>query len=89
MKYPDMLIAQIMDIGLTKDVGELESLFSKQELSKIIKESEIGQFKPESWSFWHHRLNLIRPTDPVPPMPLRPCGKDEFIPYEFNEQWKF
>lgn len=51
LEQPNRLIARIMDIGTTPDVGELESLFSKKQLADVLKTSEIGQFQPMSWSF--------------------------------------
>lgn len=85
LEQPNRLIARIMDIGTTPDVGELESLFSKKQLADVLKTSEIGQFQPMSWSFWHYRLGLIKASDPVPKMPLRRCGANEFVPREITD----
>lgn len=80
LELPKRLIAQIMDIGTTHDIGELESLFSKQELADVIKTAEAGQFNRKSWSFWHYRLGLVGASDSVPKMPVRRCFTADFAP---------
>lgn len=85
LEQPDRLIAQIMDIGVTFDVGELESFFSRQQLADVLKTAEIGQFQPRSWSFWHYRLGLVGPSESIPEMPLRRCGANEVVPKEITD----
>jgi hypothetical protein len=71
LTQPQLLVAQIMDIGVTSDVVELESFFCQQELSDILISAEIGQFSPISWSFWHYRLGLADHFYQIPEMPTR------------------
>jgi hypothetical protein len=49
--------------------------------------SQIGQFKPLSWFFWHYRLGVVSAAEKMPEAPLRPCGVNEFVPKEFNQPW--
>ena len=71
LELPKRLIAQIMNIGVTSDVGELEVFFSPTELMEVVKTAESGQFDSKSWHFWHRRLGLTSFLDAVPPLPVR------------------
>lgn len=64
--YPARVIAQIMNIGDWDDLCRLTELFTKQELADVLKNAEIGQFNPRSWSFWSYRL-----IGDIPEMPRR------------------
>jgi hypothetical protein len=92
LKYPDRIIAQIMNMGAKEDVEELETLFSSEELSKEIHESARGQFFDWSWEEWHYRLGLIGPDDQVPPIPARQIGPNRFMPAGFpslfDDMWR-
>lgn len=85
LELPNRLIAQIMDIGVASDIGELELLFSRQQLTDVIRTAEIGHFQPKSWSFWHRRLGLAGPSDSIPEMPVRSCGVNEFVPRDITD----
>lgn len=67
---PDMLIAQIMNIGTWDDVVALEQAVPVEHLRDVLTHAEPGQFSARSWQFWHLRLHLAD-LDNVPPMPRR------------------
>lgn len=71
LKEPKRLLAHIMDYGLLIEVDNLEKFFSKEQLIEVIKTAEAGYFGPKAWSFWHHRLDLVGPSDMVPKRPVR------------------
>lgn len=69
---PSRVIVQIMDIGTFEDCRELEAVFEKESLIKALRNSEAGQLRPQSWSYWHYRLGiLMNASDELPPMPKR------------------
>jgi len=70
LKFPDRVIAQVMDLGIWEDLLKLENFCGKATLKKVLQKSEIGQFRPKSWHFWHYRLGLATVGN-VPPMPRR------------------
>ena len=74
LRYPDRLIAQIMDIGTFEDARELERLVGMDRLRAVIGRAEAGWLRPRSWSYWHYRLGLVEPGDALPPMPKRVLG---------------
>lgn len=67
---PDLLIAQIMNIGTWDDVVALENNTTVERLRDVLTQAEPGQFSPRSWQFWHLRLHLAD-IDHVPPLPRR------------------
>ena len=74
MRYPDRLIAQVMDIGSYEDVQDLVRLVGTGRLQDVLLRAEAGWFRPRSWSYWHYRLRLTQPGDDPPPMPKRDLG---------------
>ena len=70
LRYPDRVIAQIMDIGDYDDVQKLVGQLSTEYLRQMLIRAEIGQFSPRSWAYWHYRLGLAAPLK-VPPVPAR------------------
>jgi len=68
IKYPERLIAQIMDIGTLNHIAELREHFTDDELASILKNAIIGWFSPRSWHYWHYVL-LGTPIGCVPPLP--------------------
>jgi hypothetical protein len=66
LEYPQRVLAQVMNIGVWKDMCDLVEIFSPQELLDVLDNAEAGQFNERSWSFWHNRL-----TGNIPPMPKR------------------
>jgi hypothetical protein len=69
LEEPQDAIARIMDLGTLEDVRELLDLFSKQELIGILQGAVFGQFRPQSWHFWHYYL-LDCQLGEVPPLPV-------------------
>jgi hypothetical protein len=67
---PDLLIAQIMNIGTWDDVVMLEGSVPVEQLRRLLTQAEPGQFSDKSWQFWHLRLHLAD-IDHVPPPPRR------------------
>ena len=70
LKYPDRLIARVMDRGTWEDVRDLIRIVGKDKLLDVLNHAEVGQFEPRSWSYWHYKLTDIRLGE-VPPMPER------------------
>jgi hypothetical protein len=73
LEYPQMLLASIMNMGLWEDLCELSRLFAEDDLRRVLKEAEAGQFNGRSWHFWHYRL-LDCPLGEVPGLPARKSG---------------
>lgn len=68
---PERLYAQVMDIGDYDDALRLVALVGDGTLRYVLTHAEPGQFNPRSWAYWHYRLGLVRPEEPVPEMPRR------------------
>jgi hypothetical protein len=73
LQYPSHVIAKVMNIGAFEDVQLLTRIVSDEELRKVLRQAEAGQFTPRSWHYWHYRLGLSRPGE-VPPLPVRKTG---------------
>ena len=72
IKYPNRIIAQVMDIGDWYDVEKLLQAFGKERFKEILQSAEVGQFSPKSWNFWHLQLKLsVYGVTPVPDLPVR------------------
>lgn len=74
LRYPYRLIAQIMDMGTFEDVQALVAELGTDRLASVVRQAEIGWFRPQSWSYWNYRLGLVDVTDNPPPMPKRRLG---------------
>ena len=70
LRYPDRLIARVMDRGSWNDVCDLINIVGKEKLLDVLLHAEAGEFEPQSWSYWHYRLTNIKLGE-VPPMPER------------------
>ncbi len=68
--HPDLLIAQIMNLGTWDDWVTLEHAIPEEHLRRVLKHAEPGQFSARSWQFWHLRLHLAE-LDRVPALPQR------------------
>ena len=68
---PERVAAQVMDIGELEDITQLLNASDEGYLRHVLASAEIGQFRPRSWAYWHYRLGLVEPGDPVPPQPTR------------------
>ena len=74
LRWPERLIAQVMDIGDWDDECALEDAFEAAVLRTILEHSEAGWFRPKSWSFWNYRLGVVPLEAEAPPMPTRCFG---------------
>ncbi len=70
LRYPDRLIARVMDRGTTQDVFDLIDLVGRERMLQVLRNAEAGEFDARSWSYWHYMLTDIAPGQ-VPPMPER------------------
>jgi hypothetical protein len=87
MRRPNDLILQIMNLGVTEDVGKLEKIFSKGELSDIVISANIGQLDKLSWNFLTIRLVLIDSQGFPLSSPRRQIGPDDWIPDQYISDW--
>lgn len=72
LKYPDHLMARIMDFGTIEDMADLVHAVGRDRLRLVIARAEAGWFRPQSWYLWHYWLGLARfGKVPVPPLPER------------------
>lgn len=69
LKYPMHLTARIMDMGTFEDVQGLVATLGTDRLVTVVRQAEIGWFRPHSWNYWHYRLGVIKTTEEPPPMP--------------------
>ena len=70
LKYPQRVIARIMDMGTFEDIHELVGIVGEEALRQTLENAEAGQFRPRSWSYWQYLLNGLA-DDTLPPMPVR------------------
>ena len=73
LRYPERLVAQVMNIGSFADLQRLDEMVGEDGLRLVLSQAEAGQFTPRSWHYWHYRLGLSRPGE-VPPLPIRKTG---------------
>ncbi len=67
--FPYQLIAKVMDLGTFEDTRALIHLVGVAILKDVIRNAEIGWFRPRSWHFWHYKLNLAGDIGEIPPVP--------------------
>ena len=65
------VLAQVMDIGDYGDVLRGLDDLGEDRFREVLAHAQAGWFTPRSWSYWHYRLGLVDPGDPVPPLPKR------------------
>jgi len=70
IKYPQTVLARVMNIGIWDDLCELAQIFSGDELRSVLKSAETGQFNDRSWHYWHYLL-MDCTLDNVPEPPVR------------------
>ena len=73
LEQPDRIIAQVMNIGDFDDMLRIEALAGEEAMRTVLRQAEIGQFTPRSWSYWHYRLDMAA-IDKVPALPARRLG---------------
>ncbi|HEX9037631.1 MAG TPA: hypothetical protein VF808_11640 [Ktedonobacterales bacterium] len=73
LRYPDRIIAQVMNMGDYEDVQALVDAFGEEALRDVIRRAEAGWFNERSWVYWHIRLGLVpaNASAIIPPLPLR------------------
>ena len=68
LRYPQKVIATIMDKGSLEDIQNLRSVIGKTAMRNALARAEPGQFRPQSWSYWQYKLNgLFEATLPALP----------------------
>jgi hypothetical protein len=65
------ILAQLMDIGDYGDVLRVLDVVGEDAFRDVLCHAEAGWLNPRSWTYWHYRLGLIPPGEPVPPQPRR------------------
>jgi hypothetical protein len=70
LKFPDRIIAQVMDIGDYDDVQSLCAHVGEDRLRHVLRGAEAGLFSPKSWTYWHYRLGMCE-AGKVPGLPQR------------------
>jgi hypothetical protein len=73
LRYPERVVAQVMNIGSFEDLQRLDQIVGEEGLRLVLSHAEAGQFTPRSWHYWHYRLGLSRPGE-VPSLPIRKTG---------------
>jgi len=68
---PYRVLAGAMNLGSLEDYHLLLHVIGKQILFEAITQASCGWFSQKSWSFWHRILDLVKISDPVPPLPDR------------------
>lgn len=71
LAWPERLLRRVMDIGTLEDMVSMEREMGREILTEALTSAEIGALRPQSWSFWHHRLGLIKIGEQCPPYPIR------------------
>jgi hypothetical protein len=64
------LVAAVMNGGTFDDWRVVATQLGDGYLRDVIRRAEPGEFEPRAWAYWHHRLDLARPSR-VPPLPRR------------------
>jgi len=70
LRFPQRLIAQVMDLGTHEDSLALTDLVGEDALREVLRKAQAGWFNARSWHYWHYRLGLCKPGE-VPQMPQR------------------
>jgi NADPH-dependent ferric siderophore reductase len=60
-----------MNLGTWADVRTLEKVVTPELMRTVVEHAEPGWFNEDSWYYWHYRLSLMRPAQPVPELPRR------------------
>ena len=70
LRYPERVLAQVMNLGDYEDVQRMTQAFGDEALREVLRHAEAGQLNERSWAYWHYRLGLATPGH-VPPLPVR------------------
>ncbi len=71
MKWPERLLRRVMDIGTLEDIVLMEQAIGKKHLACALRNAPAGALRHKSWTFWHHRLNLVENDKQCPSPPVR------------------
>ena len=69
LEFPELVLAQVMDLCTWEDFVVVMEIFSKEELLDILSNAIAGQFRPQTWNFWYARLGYK--SNEIPPYPAR------------------
>jgi hypothetical protein len=78
LRFPQRVIAQVMNIGDYEDVQALNDDQTDSAMVQALLKAEAGQFSAKSWAYWHYRLGLARPGE-VPALPVRNFENDNRV----------
>jgi hypothetical protein len=68
---PYRVLDGAMNLGSLEDYHLLLQFIGKQILFEAIFQASFGWFSQKPWSFWYRILDLVKISDPVPPLPDR------------------
>ena len=72
---PIHFLAHVMTYGTAEDLQALNDSVGADALREVLREvlrhPPPGVFDGRSWAYWHYRLGLTPPGQPVPPLPQR------------------
>jgi hypothetical protein len=71
LRFPNRVIAQVMNLGTFNDVRGLIEIVGEDRLREVLCAAEAGQFDARSWHYWHFRLGLTAPDGLPPELPVR------------------
>lgn len=66
IQNPKKIILKVLDIGTFEDIQILLKNFDKNQLIKIIQDSNIGELRAKSWNYWHIVLEICNKVPPLP-----------------------
>ncbi|MDE0409635.1 MAG: hypothetical protein OXN81_17445 [Alphaproteobacteria bacterium] len=73
VRYPDRVLAQVMDIGTFEDCRAMRAAFGDERLCGVLRRAEPGWFRTRNWAFWQAALGIDAGPRPVrrklPPTP--------------------
>lgn len=67
MDHPEILLANIMNLGNWEAFCTLRQLFNNKTLNEVLKNAPPGSFSNRSWDYWHLALG----HEHIPPLPKR------------------
>ena len=68
---PVHFLAHVMTYGTAEDLQALNDSVGADALREVLRHPPPGVFDGRSWAYWHYRLGLTPPGQPVPPLPQR------------------
>ena len=68
---PVRLLAQIMEMGETRDVYTLLSSIGEEPFKEALVYAPAGVFSLKQWRRWHYWLGIAKSDADIPPLPQR------------------